>query len=398
MRFSFLFLLLGTLFSLTAQEQNFSPFPSRLKTYISGGEVILTWQDSRDLESESYLIFRSNEPIDEDFINNSNPLAVIDKGIMIFTDRPEQGGNYYYGIICKDETRAYPICLPYRNCTALPVVLEEGEVEADLASVIENLQASIVDGKVELRFDASRIQREIAVYRSPEPINVGSDLNDATLLRILDQEIQYYLDSPLAGISYYYAVVDYRLEQSNGENIIYPGNHLISPIEIPLHDFMEDRYWATEQRRAPLPEIRLDRFYQDLPDQSVDLPARQNLELHLASKLDRFLNLRQTDQASISWMRLAPELGQSEQPLEQELQAILDRIEDENNWSNGVIDLLALLRISHNEYLEARIYYYLGQCHYFLDEQEQAYLDFTLSAELYPLDSNQWMDIILNSL
>jgi len=388
---------------LYAQEQNFSPFPSKIKTYKNGVEIIITWKDTDDLDEETYLIYRSQQPITEETADQAVFLAEIDEGIMIYTDRPDRSGDFYYAIICKSkDQQVYPIYLPYRNSLARITSVESDDFEEEYAGQVENLKATVLDNQVSLQFKLSNPDRSYGVYRSTEMIDTKEMLDKAVLLRILEDGRNYYLDTPIPGIEYYYAVVDFQLFQNSGENrFIFQGNYTDSAVKLPITQYMGNDYQIIGQRRAPLPEIRLERFYTEIAvAPQMELPLNQPLNKRLEERIQRRFALPDSQNDLFIETSVLPlELAESDQRIEQDLQAIvISGSFYEKQWDTAARELEKLLSKAEDRVLSARIFYYLGQCHYFSEDIEKAFLDFSVAETYYPLKSKTWLENLINRL
>jgi len=392
------FVLLLHSLSLFAQDHSFSPFPSKLKLYKSGLEIIMTWQDSDDLEDESYLIYRNREPITENTFNNSQLLAEIDSGIMIFTDKPSGFGDFYYAIICRDAQRTYPVFLPYRNSSAKPVNIASREFQEENAGLVRNLQTQIYDSRVSIRFNSDQDTRRYAVYRSTHPIKDLMELNRSNLLRILEPGIRQYQDSPIPGIPYYYAVVDYELYQSSDKDLLYNGNWTNNAITLPLTEYLGSSYRTTDLRRAPLPEIRLERFFAELPEVDLQIPSEKSISPSVLGKIRNYLKIEEQQIQELEPVILAFERSESSLPQQKRLTELIEQDFNEGNWEEAQNKLLLLLQEDGGRELNHRIYFYRGQCNYFLKRYEEAYMDFSLSSRVYPRESMVWQEKIISKL
>lgn len=358
----------------------------------------MTWQDSADLENESYLIYRNREPITESTFKNSQLLAEIDSGIMIFTDKPSGFGDFYYAIICRDEQRTYPVFLPYRNSSAKAVNIASREFQEENAGLVRNLHTQIFDGRVSIRFSSEQSSRRYAIYRSTTPIRNLLELNRSNLLRILEPGIRQYQDSPIPGIPYYYAVVDYELYQSSDKNLLYDGNWTDSSISLPLTEYLGSSYRISDLRRAPLPEIRLERFFAELPEVDLQIPSSKALNPLLVNKIHSYLNIEELRDKELEPFILAFERSESTLPQQIRLNELIEGQFKEENWDEAQKSLLLLLQENGGREMNHRIYFYRGQCNYFLERYEEAYMDFSLSSREYPRESALWQEKILTKL
>lgn len=358
----------------------------------------MTWQDSLDLQGENYLIYRNNEPITESTFKDSVLLAEIDEGIMIFTDRPPGFGDFYYAIICRDSQRVYPIFLPYRNSSAKAVNVAAREFQEENAGLVKNIQTRILDGRISVGFISDQSERRYGIYRSTSPIKDLLELNRSNLLRVLEPGIRQYQDTPIPGISYYYAVVDYELYQNSDKNLLYDGNWTPSSISLPLTEYMGSSYRRTDLRRAPLPEIRLERFFAELPEVDFQIPSEKEIDPMLTEKINLFLNLEEASDQVMEPVILAFERGDRTIPQENKLKDIIENDFSAKKWAEAEDALLLLLQDNGGREFNMRINFYRGQCNFFLKNYEEAYMDFSLSARAYPRESRIWQEKILNYL
>lgn len=392
----FLLCICSILFS---QENTYSPFPSRIKTYQNNLEIILTWNDSPDLSDEDYAIYRSNSPVTEEYIKTNDPIAVIPAGMGIYTDKPESSGQFYYGIICITAQREYPICLPYRNCTDKAVVLEDETYQKQWANKISELKLTLVDDQIALSFKGENQDRSMAIFRATFPVNVSSAVEEARLIRILEPGQSYYLDSPIAGIPYYYAVVDYQLYSSGDQEVVYEGNYSKKSITLPISRYSGSDFLNSIPRRAPLPNIKLEQFFKEVQEANLFLPPEQTLSEKLEGRINQLGRSEAERNRKTYPQVLAYEMSESNLPIQNRLITIvLQDMEKDNNWDEASQELLYLLKDTDDLNMQARILFYHGQCNYFLQRWEEAYLDLALSFTHYPKDSRSWMESILLEL
>ncbi|MDC7224142.1 MAG: hypothetical protein PQJ60_10410 [Spirochaetales bacterium] len=394
--FLFTLFLLSPLL-LLCQEKG-APFPSELNVTASGVEIRLAWKDTQSLEDEVYHIHRYSSPITVDNLVHAELIGTVPEGVQSFTDRPPGGSSWYYLVTAEDDRFHYPLVIPYGNASVEAVRISPMTLSRAQAVTISDLVARPVRDSIVISFVRDRDDRALSLYRSTLPITSADQLSQALLLTVLEEGQHSWSDKPIPGIPYYYAAVDRELlSYGKSADILYEGNYTSTPTQLSLVQFFDDPRLAYPIRRAPLPLLQLEKYYDDIPTLQLDFPEYQALNPQLEKKLLSFLNPTEVEVIFLPEpLILNEDRIDGTNSLENKLKKILGEYFLKNRFKQAERALLIMLSEGGTEKLVSRIHFYRGQCFYFLEDYQSAYLEFLLSRDDYYRDSQPWMEACLN--
>ena len=392
-------LLFFTSFHAAAENYVFAPFVSRLKAIEDNSAIKLTWKDSRDVDG-SYIIYRHTEKINRNNFTDAFQVAEIQKGTEKYTDAAMAGTDYYYSVLLKNkEGNVFDIFIPYRNVTSNPVSISSIKKIDDNLTYITYLTVKEQNDSLYLTFKSSNHERNVAVLRSQEPVFTTDDLKKADLLSVIPSAGESYTDYPIAGIPYYYTVIDAELLKSYNMEIIPFENTTISASEVKISDKVITAYKKSiNSRPEPLPAVYIDR----------------NIETgrKLSSAYSKFFPEKQLSRKTVILIKKMTENSNNKSGMEPELinsgnfysqkenirlSVILDRYFFTEDWKNLEEKLIDFKRSTRKSSLGNRASFYLGQSYYFQDKKEKAFMEFLASSESYYPESKKWIDSILLS-
>ena len=407
----FALLLVGTRF-LSAQTDEFSfteedlgvfaPFVSQLRVAVSDPQVRLTWRDAEDLDEGAYQIFRHTQEITQDTINGAEMIAEVGQGVETYLDTPLEKGAYFYAVLASEGERIYSIFVPFRNKTVRSVTVARLDTEEDMAAIVYDIAAQAQENAVVVRFETSRGDRELVVYRSSAPIESAADLELATQIDEFESTTRRFVDYPVPGVAYYYGVFDRALIE-RGSVTVTPGeNTLDQPIMIALDAASSLRIpipRATE-RRAPLPLLHLVQAIQSgerlarntVPKSSGRIlgPATEEAIRYLVDRAPKPQVFR-PQPVILPEERVIGGTG-----IARTFSHLISTEFSAGNFAKTAEYLENILTLPLNPSLERRMRFYLGQSLYFDGRIEPAFVEFLMAAEgeLY-VKAQPWIDGIL---
>jgi len=387
--------LLGMLFSL---DKGARPFPTDLHYFSEGTTILLQWQDTPDLTGEVYHIYRYSSPIKTENLSKAELVDTVNAGVEEYRDRPSGTADWYYAVTAEDEKGHYPLAIPYINSGTLSVGLDRQAVVRENAVQITSLTARTMGSSILVDFDRNGSSRAISLYRSTSPIATPEQLRQSLLVAVLEGDQHAWQDKPIPGISYYYAALDREILNLEWESkILFKGNYTINPAVIPLSEFLDNPSLALPVRKAPLPLLQLEKYYNELPSLAISFPEKKALTPKLQRRVSAFLSdISQKEVKEILPRILSVDEEEESSALETKLKQILGEYFLKERWDHGQRALLLLLSEGKDPDLTARIHYYRGQCLYFSGNYEMSYLEFLLSRDIYYSESEEWMEILLN--
>lgn len=384
-------LLIITLFvTLPCYSQDsgiFAPFVTQLNAEIRNNLIRLSWIDSKDIKGPVYL-YRSETPILG--VSNLPTPIEIPYGAESYLDEAEKPGNLYYYIAASDESNTkYTISIPFTNMASVTVRPENvGYSGSSIARQspsasypalpgVQGLNARIEADRVIITFSGVDRDRNPILYRSIIPIRRPEDLLSALIIR--QRVASPYIDRPLPGITYYYAIV-YEEELAAGVLSIRPGNNVSGPVEIP----------ASRQivsRNAPLPGMT----FSTAPGYGQAAMAPD------AAGIDN--SPQQSSGETRPTAYIFPEdltvRGAGE---EYQLRSIVQDYFFLRNWDGTQAELSRFLELPRGRQIRAKAYFYLGQVYFFQGKMREALFSFLESQEAYPVESNFWIQTVMGRI
>jgi len=269
------FLLLSLLISipLLGQSAFFNPYPLKLQATQILNEVIITWVDSYSFRGGEFKLFRHLEQITDENISSAILIGTIPFGVQRYVDTPPREGRYYYAITGVSETgEDYFQVAIYRNTLIDPVnyspppevvrepIVPQSPEDEGTQTQRERaeIQFSITPDSrgVEIAFSANLSDRTYLLFRGTSPISNEQEVKDSILLESFTNPEGRYRDEPPPGLPFYYAVIDGRA-LNMGLGGLFQKNYSTEPFKRQLE--VVAATMDTDRRRAPLPQIRLER-------------------------------------------------------------------------------------------------------------------------------------------
>jgi hypothetical protein len=401
--FLFSLFVFQALFSVYAQTQNsgpvFAPFISQLHGEVKNNLVRLIWTDSRDVRGPVF-IYRSQTPFD-----TAHPYYLVRPievpyGAQSYIDEVENSGEWHYFVAASDERgQRYEIFMPYSNAVTVTV----GEIQDASpravqgpvsASNIIGLEAAVRGDGVLISFRLSAPVGNPVLYRSVSPIAKTRDLLNAVLVE--DGILSPFMDYPVPGIPYYYAVIA-EDDLVSGNVGIYPGyNATVSAVEVSpgarvgLGD-------SPGIRSIPLPLISVNAVspgsgYGDVPSptplspeaaRAVNGLGLQGVTPRLPQKTPRVFE-----------QDLEPPSGGEEYALRSIVQGPFRN----RDWTSCKDELIQYLSLPRSAASEGRARFYLAQAYYFTGSYREALFEFLTVQSGYPQEATEWIQAALAML
>lgn len=381
----------------------FAPYVSRLRIAMKDPLVKLTWQDPAD-PSGPIRIYRSTHEFAADTFADATLIGTAKPGVESFLDVPPHPGDYYYAVLMeKPGNGVYEVFVPFRNVTVKPVAVTKTATDQQLAATVSGVSATATDNAVTIRFEASRPERTLALYRSTSPILSTDALAGATQIQEISSGATAATDFPVPGIGYYYALVDTALLTSGSMSLVAGRNATDRPVEVPLGPRTIGIPTTTlpPRRTTPLPYLILQENIQNGSSlaPSLNVPASNvpldQKSLDAVNKLVNGIHIaspRPLEPEVLAEDRVAADKGE-----EYTLKGIVGAQFSQRNWADTVKQLDNFLTLPLSQDVRARAQFYLGQAYYFQKMYKQAFLAFLLARNAYYTATRPWMDAILDA-
>jgi hypothetical protein len=395
-----------------AKKPVFTPFVTGIKIEARNNLIRLSWLDSPDATGSVY-IYRSPTPFDD--INSYTLIRPIEVpyGVQSYIDEVADGGSWYYFIASSDtEGRRYDIMLPYSNTAGVSlkyleeelVNFEPGPESEDGPAAppigrrqawngITNLRAIVRGDGVEISFDIGDSSKIPVLYRSVTRITASRSILDAVIVQ--SGIGSPYMDYPVPGIGYYYALIT-EDELFSGNIEIQPGiNATRDPVEIPSGYRVGLRN-SPEIRSIPLPLISVNKVSSTGTENPVPVPLSPRAEQAVSgikpsgnfSKIPFKAPRAFKDDLEVS-------SGGGEEYI---LKNIVRGPFLRRSWEEARENLMEFLLLPRSSSVENRARFYLGQVYYYLGSYREALFEFLLIRDVFPAESGEWVQAALTAM
>jgi hypothetical protein len=386
----------------------FTPFVTGIRAEPRNNLVRLSWVDSPDATGSVY-IYRAPTPFDD--VNSYTLIRPIEVpyGVQSYIDEVEDGGDWYYFIASSDrEGRRYDIMLPYNNTISVNLeypeeeaVFFEPEPEDEPAPVrrrqvwngITNLQAVVRGDGIEITYSIGDSSKIPVLYRSMTPITANLNMLKAV---IVESGIgSPYMDYPVPGIPYYYALIT-EDELFSGDMEIQPGlNATRDPVEIPS-GYRVGLRSSPDIRSMPLPLISVNRVSSTGTENSAPVPLSPRTERAVSGikPSENFSKIPFKAPRAFKDDLEVPSGGGEEYILKNIVQdPFLKR-----NWEGARENLTEFLSLPRSSSAENRARFYLGQTYYYSGSYREALFEFLLIRDVFPAESGEWVQAVLTAM
>ena len=401
----------GTTEDGSDRAEIFAPFVSRIQVRVSEPRVRVNWVDPEDLSDDlsELLVYRHTQPIDEDTLGDATLAGTVAPGVEDYRESIAEPGDYYYAVLARTgDGQVYEILVPFRNATRQAIAIESAASIEEIATDVRGMRASLSEQEVELRFEVTRSQRPLVIYRASSPITSMDDLSAAGVIERMTTSspgLMVIEDFPVPGVPYYYAVVDEGLVTEGLARFEAGSNATSDPVEIPLGNqrVIRRRPSETVNRNLPLPYL------------SIASSIATGQAINPAARVPRASSRPlQPDTQAVAERLASAESGEARpepQPvvLEEDtlsvdkgpaytLQSIVEGPFATNRWNETQALLENYLTLSLDADVRARAQFYLGQALFFAGDYNRAFMSFLLARESYFPESQAWLDEILIGL
>jgi hypothetical protein len=366
-----------------------APIVSNLNAEVSGNSVTLTWTQAPDLAGDS-AVLRSDKPITAANFGEAEKIATVPATQTTYTDSIEGGKTYYYAILSLDERGAYyDFFVPASNSLLVAVSADKGET-VDQVARYSTFGAVTRDDSVIVSWEGGIRGKNVLIYRSTSPFIGLSSLVQAVLVAGFVDEGAPFIDYPVPGVPYHYAIIDEASVRSGTVSFADGLNTNASPVEVPARYLTFKKPLLASLRPMPLPWLNPDRSVQAEPRRFTPVTER-NVDA-LAARA-----------ATGTTTAKAPFVFRSEREAvsggeEFALKKIVEAGYGSKDWKGTIESLERFLAIRRGLDTTARTRFYIGEAAFFAGNADRALKEFLLARDRYYTQSNEWIQYVLESL
>lgn len=262
--------------------------------------------------------------------------------------------------------------------------------------VFSDFSVLVRENAVVLTWHASLPNSNIFIYRSTKNFSSFMSLADAVPIANITDTGMPFIDYPIAGIKYYYAIAEEN-QLANGNIKFVEGKNTVNePIEIlSRNDEVTNGKSNYATRYIPLPFLNplkiLPKKMQFFSSQTEN--AISTLTAEKRDYREFIVASNRKDPFIFADDRHTPDGGET-----MELQHILNSSFKNKNWVQCEKDLTNFLAIKRTGRVSARARFYLGEAQFFQNKYEKALLKFLTVKDMYPTQSTEWTNYCLLEL
>lgn len=363
-----------------------APVVTDLRASISETVVSLSWK-SPPTPAGGFVILRSDKPISSISWFSAEQRARLSPDSTEWSEAIEPGESWYYAVLSTNpDGGEFGLFIPAGNSLLIPVA--SGGSAAQVPAVFSSFDVMTRNESVIITWKASVPGKQLVLYRSTAPFTGISDLAQAVVVGSFIDTNMPFVDYPVPGIPFFYAMLDEDLLRSGAISFLDGSNTNRIPVEIPVLYIGLSRKPLPAVRPMPLPWLN--------PSQSlarekiVFSTATERMIREIAEMADR-----QKIKARMPYVFPAekgPFQGAGE---ELALRKIIETSFIRSNWEDACAEIETFLSIRRSPEVASRARFYLGQAHYYSGRPEKALLEFLLIRESVYEKSQEWIQYSL---
>ncbi|MDA8410328.1 MAG: hypothetical protein M0001_08050 [Treponema sp.] len=394
MRKTFAALALIALLPVAAQDQKvLSPLPSRFRAAINGSEIVLTWEASVD-PAGGWQLYRSAGAFSEASFARAQALQKVAPALRKLSYSPPDSTPWFYALLPLDASGKPTIAfMPGKTVTAVAISVSVAAASNPIipppSKGIHNFIVAVGKGSLTLGFSISPGTGNVLVYRSLSPFSEPASLLSANLIATIPETTLSFIDYPVPGLSYYYALVK-ESDLKDGSVNFGTGSDSasIGPVGI-----------AASAESLPLPETSaLSRSY-PLPSWLFAKPGDPGLgvrsaaiapqtEKAIAAILGPFPKKNPTIPA---FTLLKEDRTQARGGEEYALSLILRGPLKVSDWKSAIDQLQRYLSLNRSPAVASRAHFYLGQAYAMTGRYRDSFFEFLLARDFHAAETRPWL-------
>jgi hypothetical protein len=369
--------------------------PTRLRVAIKATEVVLAWESATDAPG-GWAIYRSMDAMSDANASKAIQIAIVPPRERGFSSSPPDRTPYYYAVVALDAAKKPRLSFaPGKNLTAVAIANESvmpAAVPVPSAATtgpsIDALAVAVTTDAVRLSFKVTKGTGNVLVYRGVSAFTSPMNLLDATLISTIPDTVQEFVDYPVPGLGYFYALVPESALKSGKIEFKAGANASIRPSII-----------ASSGLYGALPEIGDLARITPLPSYLFGNPATREGQKRLVA-------LSADTEKAISailspypiprlqappFTILNEDKGQAKGGEDYALSLIIQGSLKKGDYPAAIEQLQRYLSLNRSKAVASRAHFYLGQSLASTGSYRDAFFEFLRARDLHAAESKAWI-------
>ena len=330
------------------------------------------------------------QPLSAQNITERPPLERESSPSAAFGIQAQSSGAFHYVAVSRgaDTDEIMPLFVPAENDAAFDAAIAAKEEAAEERVVF--FDVALKNQAVVISWETVPYGKNVVVYRSNQVFDDITALARATVVASGEEAVSPYIDYPVPGVPYYYAVVPESVVKSGAVAFRYGENTNEIPVEA-----LGEYAGMPSGAKASLRDIPLPRL--NIPGTRPP-PAAFSEEAEKAVADVKASTASRTAQSRDVPFRFPEDTTGILGGEAAALKSILDSHFESESWQDLESSIARFLSLRRTDEAAARARFYLGEARYFLGNYSEALEEFLLARKTYPAKAAEWIQKTLKKL
>jgi len=289
---------------------------------------------------------------------------------------------------------------PLASEAKIPAAAPIAEATPRSSGPIESLSAQARDDSIVITY-AGGAGKRLILYRGLGPIERSSDLLDASLVATFSDKDGKFIDYPVPGIDYWYAILTENDLKAGKIELVKGKNSSIAAVGVAL-----------TRRNAAVAEISPTSRSQPLPAFLLDAATGFAVPASAGSPATPAVLAPDSEKAVAAILAKAPpiksplpsltilpeERGSPSGGEDYALSLIVSQKLARGDWAASTDQLRKYLSLNRSEKAAARAHFYLGEALAFAGAYRDGFFEFLSARAYYPIECAPWIAYVLAAL
>jgi len=377
--------------------------PTRLRVATKGTAIVLSWEAPADAPG-GWGIYRSAEALGASNLSAAQLVKVAAPSDRSASLEAPDGKGYFYALLALDKAgNPSAAFLPGKTVTAVAIKPETAPTATPTAQpsvalsshpseTVSNLSVTAGSDSIKLGFSIAAEAGTMLVYRSPSPFTDSRSLLEATLIASVSSTTREFIDFPVPGVDYYYALLPELALKSGSVEFVTGRN--VSPAKTRIA--AKSLYGALpetgdQSRITPLPS-----FVEGWPADAIGTRRPRSLSVETEKALATILAPYPVPKPKAPSPALLPEdRGQARGGEDYALSLILQGPFKKGDWAETMKQLRDYLSLNRSPSVASRAHFYLGIALAQSSQPRDAFFEFLQARSLHQTETRPWIQYLV---